>query len=97
MTSKLNCVPSAEFLLSSQFNPLNESGQQRTEDDAGASSAAPEDREIEFDEILSAPPPRAPLEISFRAHWLAIEGVQVRLNQCQYIYIYTYIYNLPLS
>ena len=35
-----------------------------------------EDKELEFDEILSAPLPKAPLEVSFRAHWLAIEGVQ---------------------
>jgi hypothetical protein len=35
-----------------------------------------EDKELEFDEILSAPLPKAPLEVTLRAHWLAIEGVQ---------------------
>ena len=31
---------------------------------------------MDFDEILKAPLPKAPLEVTFRAHWLAIEGVQ---------------------
>lgn len=42
----------------------------------GTSVAVMEDRELEFDDILSAPLPKAPLEVTFRAHWLAIEGVQ---------------------
>ena len=42
----------------------------------GSSVFVLEDREMDFDEILKAPLPKAPLEVTFRAHWLAIEGVQ---------------------
>lgn len=42
----------------------------------GTTVAVLEDKELEFDEILSAPLPKAPLEVTLRAHWLAIEGVQ---------------------
>ena len=42
----------------------------------GSSVFVLEDREMDFDEILKAPLPKAPLEVSFRAHWLAVDGVQ---------------------
>jgi len=42
----------------------------------GSSVYVLEDKEMDFDEILKAPLPKAPLEVTFRAHWLAIEGVQ---------------------
>ena len=42
----------------------------------GSSVFVLEDKEMDFDEILKAPLPKAPLEVTFRAHWLAIEGVQ---------------------
>jgi transcription initiation factor TFIID subunit 6 len=35
-----------------------------------------EDRDLEFKEIIDAPLPRAPLDTSVVAHWLAVEGVQ---------------------
>ena len=49
--------------------------QQKT-DANGSSVFVLEDKEMDFDEILKAPLPKAPLEVTFRAHWLAIEGVQ---------------------
>ncbi|KAJ1475966.1 hypothetical protein T484DRAFT_1966945 [Baffinella frigidus] len=47
----------------------------------GTTVAVLEDKELEFDEILSAPLPKAPLEMTLRAHWLAIEGVQDVVSQ----------------
>ncbi|KAL4715263.1 hypothetical protein ACJJTC_007845 [Scirpophaga incertulas] len=35
-----------------------------------------EDKEIDLSEILSAPPPKIPLGVSVRAHWLSVDGVQ---------------------
>lgn len=35
-----------------------------------------EDKEIDLSEILSAPSPKIPLDVSVRAHWLSVDGVQ---------------------
>ncbi|CAG4923641.1 unnamed protein product [Colias eurytheme] len=35
-----------------------------------------EEKEIDLSEILSAPPPKIPLDVSLRAHWLSVDGVQ---------------------
>ncbi|CAK1599951.1 unnamed protein product [Parnassius mnemosyne] len=35
-----------------------------------------EEKEIDLSEILSAPPPKIPLDVSVRAHWLSVDGVQ---------------------
>ncbi|XP_073945292.1 TBP-associated factor 6 isoform X1 [Choristoneura fumiferana] len=35
-----------------------------------------EEKEIDLNEILSAPPPKIPLDVSLRAHWLSVDGVQ---------------------
>lgn len=35
-----------------------------------------EDRDLDFKEVIEAPLPRAPLDTSVVAHWLAVEGVQ---------------------
>ncbi|CAK1548450.1 unnamed protein product [Leptosia nina] len=35
-----------------------------------------EEKEIDLSEVLSAPPPKIPLDISLRAHWLSVDGVQ---------------------
>ncbi|XP_072935871.1 transcription initiation factor TFIID subunit 6-like isoform X2 [Epargyreus clarus] len=35
-----------------------------------------EEKEIDLTEILSAPPPKIPLDVSVRAHWLSVDGVQ---------------------
>ncbi|KAB1215129.1 Transcription initiation factor TFIID subunit 6 [Morella rubra] len=35
-----------------------------------------DDKDVEFKEVIEAPLPRAQLDTSVRAHWLAIEGVQ---------------------
>lgn len=35
-----------------------------------------EDRDLEFKEVVEAPLPKAPLDASVVAHWLAVEGVQ---------------------
>ncbi|XP_049887529.1 transcription initiation factor TFIID subunit 6 isoform X2 [Pectinophora gossypiella] len=35
-----------------------------------------EEKEIDLSEILSAPPPKVPLDASVRAHWLSVDGVQ---------------------
>lgn len=36
-----------------------------------------EEKEIDLTEIKLAPPPKIPLEVSLRAHWLSVDGVQV--------------------
>ncbi|XP_013193190.1 transcription initiation factor TFIID subunit 6 [Amyelois transitella] len=35
-----------------------------------------EEKEIDLSEILSATPPKIPLDVSVRAHWLSVDGVQ---------------------
>ncbi|KAI8070980.1 transcription initiation factor TFIID subunit 6 [Gongronella butleri] len=40
-----------------------------------------EDEELDFDTILNKPLPKIPLDVSFTAHWLAIEGVQPAIPQ----------------
>ncbi|ORX55696.1 DUF1546-domain-containing protein [Hesseltinella vesiculosa] len=40
-----------------------------------------EDEELSFDTILNKPLPKIPLDVSFTAHWLAIEGVQPAIPQ----------------
>ncbi|XP_052753714.1 transcription initiation factor TFIID subunit 6-like isoform X2 [Galleria mellonella] len=35
-----------------------------------------EEKEIDLSEILSAPPPKVPLDVSVRTHWLSVDGVQ---------------------
>lgn len=35
-----------------------------------------EEKEIDLSEVLSAPPPKIPLDVSVRAHWLSVDGVQ---------------------
>ncbi|KAI7879468.1 transcription initiation factor TFIID subunit 6 [Lichtheimia hyalospora FSU 10163] len=40
-----------------------------------------QDDELDFDTILSKPLPKIPLDVSFTAHWLAIEGVQPAIPQ----------------
>jgi transcription initiation factor TFIID subunit 6 len=46
-----------------------------------------EDRETSFQDILSAPLPKAPRDVSLTAHWLSVEGVvppiPQNLNQTQ--------------
>lgn len=38
--------------------------------------APQDDKELDFDEVIDAPLPKCPLEVSVSSHWLAIEGVQ---------------------
>jgi transcription initiation factor TFIID subunit 6 len=40
-----------------------------------------DDDEIDFEKLINAPLPKVPREISFTAHWLAIEGVQPSIPQ----------------
>ncbi|KAF9319805.1 hypothetical protein BG003_008099 [Podila horticola] len=40
-----------------------------------------EDEELDFEAILSAPLPKVPLDVTYTAHWLAIEGVQPAIVQ----------------
>ncbi|CAO3660736.1 unnamed protein product [Rhizopus stolonifer] len=40
-----------------------------------------EDEEIDFDAVLNKPLPKIPLDVTFTAHWLAIEGVQPAIPQ----------------
>ncbi|RUS13613.1 transcription initiation factor TFIID complex 60 kDa subunit [Endogone sp. FLAS-F59071] len=40
-----------------------------------------EDEELDFDAILNKPLPKVPLDVTFTAHWLAIEGVQPAIPQ----------------
>jgi len=40
-----------------------------------------EDRQLEFNDIINSPLPKAPRETSISSHWLAIEGVQPPIPQ----------------
>lgn len=40
-----------------------------------------DDKEYDFKEIINAPLPKCPRDITFTAHWLAIEGVQPAIPQ----------------
>jgi transcription initiation factor TFIID subunit 6 len=40
-----------------------------------------EDEEVEFEKLINAPLPKVPREMSFTAHWLAVEGVQPSIPQ----------------
>ena len=40
-----------------------------------------DDREYDFKEILSAPLPKCPRDVTFTSHWLAVEGVQPAIPQ----------------
>jgi transcription initiation factor TFIID subunit 6 len=40
-----------------------------------------EDEEVDFEKLINAPLPRVPREITFTAHWLAVEGVQPTIPQ----------------
>ncbi|EEH21840.1 hypothetical protein PABG_04056 [Paracoccidioides brasiliensis Pb03] len=40
-----------------------------------------EDDEVDFEKLINAPLPRVPREITFTAHWLAVEGVQPTIPQ----------------
>ena len=41
----------------------------------------PEEEEVDFETILNKPLPKIPHDVSFTAHWLAIEGVQPAIPQ----------------
>lgn len=36
---------------------------------------------MDFDAVLNKPLPKIPLDVTFTAHWLAIEGVQPAIPQ----------------
>lgn len=40
-----------------------------------------DDEEVEFEKIINAPLPKVPREVTYTAHWLAIEGVQPAIPQ----------------
>ncbi|KAJ1985375.1 histone H4-like TAF Taf6, SAGA complex subunit [Dimargaris verticillata] len=40
-----------------------------------------EDEELDFEKVLNAPLPPAPRDVTYTAHWLAIEGVQPAIKQ----------------
>lgn len=40
-----------------------------------------DDEEVEFEKIINAPLPKIPREVTYTAHWLAIEGVQPAIPQ----------------
>ncbi|KAK3047827.1 histone H4-like TAF Taf6, SAGA complex subunit [Extremus antarcticus] len=40
-----------------------------------------EDEEVDFEKLINAPLPKVPREVSFTAHWLAVEGVQPTIPQ----------------
>lgn len=40
-----------------------------------------EDEEVDFEKLINAPLPKVPREISYTAHWLAVEGVQPSIPQ----------------
>ncbi|CAD6447379.1 fc3d6ef0-1435-4fc6-9ddb-c39c1bff126c [Sclerotinia trifoliorum] len=40
-----------------------------------------EDEEVDFEKLINAPLPKVPRDMSFTAHWLAVEGVQPSIPQ----------------
>ncbi|AEO62949.1 c9e574ea-84a3-4549-acb4-eb3f21e0ba14 [Thermothielavioides terrestris] len=40
-----------------------------------------DDEEIDFEKVINAPLPKVPRDMSFTAHWLAVEGVQPSIPQ----------------
>lgn len=40
-----------------------------------------EDEEVDFERLINAPLPKVPREVTFTAHWLAVEGVQPSIPQ----------------
>ncbi|CAF4278369.1 unnamed protein product [Rotaria sp. Silwood2] len=40
-----------------------------------------DDHELQLDQVITAPLPKVPLDISLRTHWLAIEGKQPTINE----------------
>lgn len=40
-----------------------------------------DDEEVDFEKLINAPLPKVPREITFTAHWLAVEGVQPTIPQ----------------
>lgn len=40
-----------------------------------------EDEEVDFEKLINTPLPKVPREITFTAHWLAVEGVQPSIPQ----------------
>ncbi|KAK4122207.1 TAF6-like protein [Parathielavia appendiculata] len=40
-----------------------------------------DDEEVEFEKVINAPLPKVPRDMSFTAHWLAVEGVQPSIPQ----------------
>ncbi|KAN0078688.1 Protein of unknown function (DUF1546) domain containing protein [Elaphomyces granulatus] len=40
-----------------------------------------EDEEVDFEKLINAPLPKVPREVTFSAHWLAVEGVQPSIPQ----------------
>lgn len=40
-----------------------------------------DDEEVEFEKIINAPLPKVPRDVTYTAHWLAIEGVQPAIPQ----------------
>lgn len=40
-----------------------------------------EDEEVDFEKLINTPLPKVPREMSFTAHWLAVEGVQPSIPQ----------------
>ncbi|CAF3598375.1 unnamed protein product [Rotaria sp. Silwood1] len=40
-----------------------------------------DDHELQLDQVITAPLPKVPLDISIRTHWLAIEGKQPTINE----------------
>ncbi|KAF2403071.1 DUF1546-domain-containing protein [Trichodelitschia bisporula] len=40
-----------------------------------------EDEEVDFEKLINAPLPKVPRDVSFTAHWLAVDGVQPSIPQ----------------
>lgn len=40
-----------------------------------------EDEEVDFEKLINAPLPKVPRDVSFTAHWLAVDGVQPSMAQ----------------